>query len=144
MKATPRDIVLSHGGSFRDAPSKAMFWMPNDMADGWLEQMLDSLAALDTSAKATKRVENGWTLWRFTGERKGFKTVRVVDRNATNNVNPNLILRISRDGVIEIREKGRKTGFTTTACAVYVRCMLNEVLKRNAEKARSRKRRKKH
>jgi hypothetical protein len=141
---TAKDIVIEHGGSFDGVTCKAHFFLPHEMVmdEMRFHAMTRDLLTVDSSFKFVRH-EGTWDLFRFTGERKPFKTVWVHCRDVPHNVYPTIRLQIHPDGVIEMFEKGRKLGFTTTVAAIYTRAMMNDILQKAAAKARNKRKKRK-
>ena len=131
-----RDIILNHGGSFDGVKDKSSFLLP---IESYMQALHQISIASQRMIKVSDEIKGGWIRCRVVKERKPYKVIRVNDRSATNNINPHLIMRVDPTGAVEVREKGRKTGFKTTVAAIYIRCMMNEVNKRQLEKARQKK-----
>lgn len=140
-----RDIIEKAGGSFRAAPNKATFWLPLELTKdaGYLA---DFIQLVEDAGKTIRKVENrdhsdtsSWSLWRFVGERKKFRVVKVHDRSAPGGVNPRLVIEVHPDGRLVIRESKRKVFYETTVAAVYVRCILQELNRKERERRQARK-----
>lgn len=141
---TPKQVVLDHGGSFQGVKSKAQFYMPAEMWDDARRLTDFSRAMLDIGSDyRVVREEGTWHLCRFVGKRKPYRTVWVNCRVVPHNVYPTIRLQIYPDGTIEMFEKGRKLGYTTTVGAIYTRAMMNDILQKAAAKARNKRKKRK-
>lgn len=138
---TLREIILKHGGSFDGIPNRASFLLPSDKM---YDDAIEEIQATGRKVKFIRKEKGGWDLYMFVrrGPRSSMRA-EVNDRSASNNVSPHLIIRIDPTGVIEIREKNRRTGFKTTAAAVYIQCMMSEAFKARMAKSKARKAKKK-
>lgn len=65
-----------------------------------------------------------------------YRTIKVTDYSVPHGVKPKLVVRVWRNGTIEIREHCRRVVYTSTAGSVYVGALKREI----AEKKKSRKR----
>lgn len=135
-----REIILDHGGSVEGVPNRAMFWLPDELvkSDGF-KAFHATLSARGSKIKPTETIKSGWQLWRFVGDRKPGKLIRVNDRSATNNIDPRLSITVFRDGRVVIRESKRRVAFDTTVAAIYRRCLINEAFRAGAARARKKK-----
>lgn len=62
-------------------------------------------------------------------ERKPFRTVRVHDPHVQPGIDARLILEIYPNGVIYLREHGRRLRREITAGNIYLRCILRDIAK---------------
>lgn len=61
--------------------------------------------------------------------RKPFKVVRVTDPHAPHGVDSRLVLEIYPNGLIYLREHGRRVRREITAAGIYVRCIMRDIAK---------------
>ena len=66
-------------------------------------------------------------IWKLIKNRRPYREVRVTDNTVPHGVNPRLRVRVYPNGIIEILENGRRSGYETKAGAVFVRCMISSI-----------------
>lgn len=68
--------------------------------------------------------------------RKPYRVVRVYDKEAPHGVDPRLIFEIYPNGLVYIREHGRRVRREITAANIYVRCIMRDIAKLPRKKRR--------
>lgn len=71
--------------------------------------------------------------------RKPYRTIRVTDHSAPHGVDPRLIFEVYPNGVIYVREHGRRVRRETTAASLYVKLIMRDVFNARMEKSRRKK-----
>jgi hypothetical protein len=133
-------ILTEHGASIRGVPNKSYFWFASEADPIELEE---ELARQGKEIKLVREGVDGWRLYRFVGQRKPGRTLKVHDRSAPGGVSENLVIRVTPDGVVTIRESKRRVEYTTTVAAIYTRLVITQVFKERMKKGKARKGRKK-
>lgn len=71
--------------------------------------------------------------------RKPYRVCRVTDRSASHGIKPQLILEVHPEGLLVIRESGRRMRVETTLAIVYERALMQIALVARREKKKLRR-----
>jgi hypothetical protein len=138
-----QDIVLEHGGSFEGAKNKAGFWFPGDELESHRFQKLKfRLQKEGRDVKPCGDTRDSWVWVRYVGERKAYREIRVDDPKAEHGISNKLVIRVWPNGVVEVREAKRRSGYSTNVSSIYKRALMNALFQARAAKGKTRKKKK--